>query len=158
MESFLFLIVPECADGWILANGLCEPATADSGQVLVCEVGRFWVKESSSCHPCHYTCRRCTGVGDNECSECFPDAVIYEASGEKFCFPKSLLPSVHYTVWLRRVYIGLAANVVLLILAGVILCLRERGCRWKTANKPIPPVVFDKMQYKLTANDSDSDN
>lgn len=149
-------IVTECKQGWVLLDGQCVKAEEVARIVRECPAGHF--SSEGACQPCHYTCRKCTGPNDYECSQCYPDAVVYSGTGENFCFPKSLLPSVNYTAWLYRVYLGLVLNGLFLVTAGVIIFIRERGCRLKSPKKPVTAKVLERMRYKLTADHSDSDN
>ncbi|KAF6210162.1 hypothetical protein GE061_013264 [Apolygus lucorum] len=146
----------ECFDGWSLLNGHCvksdDPLAVKMAES--CPPGEY--RTGEVCSRCHYTCKKCTGPNDYECTLCYADAVVYSTTGENFCFPKSLLPSVNYTVWLRRVYLGLLLNVFFLVSAGIVMYVRERGCRIK--NPKTTPKVLESIHYKLAADNSDSDN
>uniref|UniRef100_A0A224XK28 furin n=1 Tax=Panstrongylus lignarius TaxID=156445 RepID=A0A224XK28_9HEMI len=137
----------ECSPGYYLWQGHCE---------VKCPSGTY--ATNSVCTPCHYTCEHCTGTNDYECTQCYPDAEFYNVSSfESYCYPKSILPWLNYTKWYYITCIGLAINGILLVLGGILFYLR-RGCTFTKKKNNLQPTVINSVKYRLTNNDSDSDN
>ena len=70
---------------------------------------------SGVCNRCHYSCRHCFGSNDNECSQCFSDAIVHRNG---HCLAKELVEEVNS---LEKWYTAVA--VVFLCLCFVILTL-----------------------------------
>ena len=50
--------------------------TKNTSCVTACEEGKFWNIQNNSCDSCHYSCKKCIGLNDFECTSCF-DHVLY---------------------------------------------------------------------------------
>ena len=70
---------------------------------------------SGVCNRCHYSCKHCFGRNDNECSQCFSDAILHRNG---HCFARELVQEV---TALEKWYTAVA--VVFLCLCFVILTL-----------------------------------
>ena len=112
-ELLIICYFPECTDGLYLFNGIC---------VTSCPHNYFPAKELHQtkwlinlCSRCHYTCKRCVGPNDNECTECYSDAQLYRNG---HCYAEQLLQEIRS---LEKWYSAVA--VVFLSLCFVILIL-----------------------------------
>ncbi|XP_014244560.1 furin-like protease 1 isoform X2 [Cimex lectularius] len=134
----------ECSKGWFLINGRCEQ---------FCPFKTY--KHGEHCESCHYSCKSCSGPNDYECTECFPDALLYTSDFERFCYPKALLLTINYNKWYFRTFIAFSVNACIFIAIGFIFYFRSKGCRIKSNFLKISS--FDVVKYKLTNNDDEDD-
>lgn len=70
----------------------------------------------NQCLACHYTCRHCNGSNDYECTECFPDAVLFQTStSEYYCYPSNIVSDVLSEKWYFRMFLILCILLVVLV-------------------------------------------
>ncbi|XP_973131.3 furin-like protease 1 isoform X5 [Tribolium castaneum] len=113
-----------CPENLFLHKGRCIKSCPDGFYHLTLRRERPSEAEDLSpenntnrCLPCHYTCKKCTGPVDYQCSECFPDAQLVPVSStETFCYSASVASSIVADKWYIRVFVMLLIVSVLLVL------------------------------------------
>ncbi|XP_042210078.1 furin-like protease 1 isoform X3 [Homarus americanus] len=96
---------------------------------------------SLSCRPCHYTCRRCSGLQDYECTACWSDAELYNPSEDQnFCHPRILLNAYHSQQSWYMVLLIILLGLLVLVLILAVMVLRARRPSNRTSLK-INPVA-----------------
>uniref|UniRef100_A0A8D8M392 furin n=1 Tax=Cacopsylla melanoneura TaxID=428564 RepID=A0A8D8M392_9HEMI len=80
----------DCGAGYFLHNGQCT---------VKCPVGTYPDSKASLCQACHYSCKRCEGSNNDQCTLCYPDATLVNS----LCIPSILLEDLNTTLWYQRV-------------------------------------------------------
>lgn len=83
--------------------------------------------EKNVCLPCHYTCETCNGSNDYQCTSCYPDEILINASNdEKYCFPNAIRTKINAELWYFRVCLLLIVILVIIITGMILYVLHER--------------------------------
>nr|XP_024214340.1 furin-like protease 1 isoform X2 [Halyomorpha halys] len=135
----------ECSAGFILWNGKCEEK---------CPLGSFPIG-TMDCQQCHYTCQRCDGPNDYQCTGCFGDAELYTSDFESYCYPKSLHHAINFTKWYYRTCIILGINVIVFVIF-ILIYIRYKNKQGNSSNQAVSYI--ENVKYKLTQDDSDSES
>lgn len=114
------IIFTDCIDNWFLHNGYCFKNCPDGFYNLSTVSSDSLAEESednitNTCLPCHYTCKKCEGPVNTQCTECFPDAVLTTFSA---CYPYAVKVDLEANAWYPRV---VAMLVVLAVLITMVL-------------------------------------
>lgn len=124
-----------CASGYHLMAGRC---------INKCPEEAFFQgisNHTSSCLPCYYSCKTCSGPNDYECSSCFADADLDSEghNGQVFCRNKSLVARVLSTSrWYYILFLAFILNLVIII----ILVLYISRWRQKSSGANVIKQVF----------------
>ncbi|KAK7079009.1 hypothetical protein SK128_020597, partial [Halocaridina rubra] len=68
----------ECSEGRFIHDGLCISQCPD--KYYEWNSKAQGTTGSPRCQPCHYSCFKCSGPQDNECTKCRGDATLYKSS------------------------------------------------------------------------------
>ncbi|CAH0389779.1 unnamed protein product [Bemisia tabaci] len=138
----------ECGPGYYLYDGKCS---------VQCPVGTYPIT-SDSCQKCHYSCRKCSGSNDYECTSCYADATLTNIDeGASYCYPKSLIPSIDATKWYFRACIALAINCFLISMMSCYFLHRSYSFRRFNSLFPSRRKTKIPVHYKAaTHEESDS--
>lgn len=108
-----------------------------NGECMVrCPV-RTYPTNNGICFDCHYTCYRCNGPNDYQCTSCWGDADLTHVMGETFCYSKNIKSLLDDKTW------HTVATVLLIINIFLLLIFCKKGF-WPTNNKGM-----DNGDYKL---------
>lgn len=125
----------ECAFGYNIYNGEC---TVD------CPV-KTYANNDGVCSDCHYSCYKCNGPNDYQCTSCWGDADLTHALGQTYCYSKNIKHLLDDKTW------HIIATVLLIINIFVLLIFCKGGV-W-TRYKP----GLDHGDYRL-ANQIEGDD
>ncbi|KAL1454079.1 hypothetical protein WDU94_010366 [Cyamophila willieti] len=104
----------DCGAGYFLHNGKCT---------VKCPVGTYPDSIANQCQPCHYSCKRCAGSNNDQCTLCYPDATLHNS----LCVPSILLEDLNTTLWYQRVLQILYINLLILLLVALYNGWKHRG-------------------------------
>lgn len=121
----IFFSVLECIPNMLLHNGTCLSKCPhkfyDSRNDLNQNAEETNFPNSAKCLECHYSCKTCTGSMDYQCTQCFPDALLYNASSiESYCYPSRILTEVISEKWYYRVILVVIAWCLLSLILGFV--------------------------------------
>ncbi|XP_042210077.1 furin-like protease 1, isoforms 1/1-X/2 isoform X2 [Homarus americanus] len=129
----------ECQKNEYLYNGKCLKNCPDRHYAW--NPQEMGATGSLSCRPCHYTCRRCSGLQDYECTACWSDAELYNPSEDQnFCHPRILLNAYHSQQSWYMVLLIILLGLLVLVLILAVMVLRARRPSNRTSLK-INPVA-----------------
>ncbi|XP_060536836.1 furin-like protease 1 isoform X3 [Cylas formicarius] len=132
----------ECHPGFVLSNLTCLETCPD-GFYNSSRGAENSSLKSFACARCHYTCKKCNGSMDYQCTACFPDAVLYHLSRSvAHCYPKHLISEV-FSEWYYRVFTGLICIIILVLL---IVILSFAYLKRKTPKYVLIPSDFDETK------------
>uniref|UniRef100_A0A2S2NKX1 Furin-like protease 1, isoform 1-CRR n=1 Tax=Schizaphis graminum TaxID=13262 RepID=A0A2S2NKX1_SCHGA len=125
----------ECAFGYNIYNGECT---------VNCPV-KTYANNDGVCSDCHYTCYKCNGPNDYQCTTCWGDADLTHALGQTYCYSKNIKRLLDDKTWHIIATVLLIINIFILL----IFC---KGRAW-TIYKP----GLDHGDYRL-ANQIEGDD
>eukprot|EP00096_Caligus_rogercresseyi_P009027 TRINITY_DN2992_c0_g1_i2.p1 TRINITY_DN2992_c0_g1~~TRINITY_DN2992_c0_g1_i2.p1 ORF type:complete len:831 (-),score=194.74 TRINITY_DN2992_c0_g1_i2:755-3247(-) len=99
-----------CEEGFILHNGRCEKTCPSSYFAGVSNL-------KTTCVPCYYSCKTCSGPSDFECTSCFDDAKFMKESNDlKYCVNSSMMDLIFSSSkWYYILSIGLVINLIIVV-------------------------------------------
>ncbi|XP_025204350.1 furin-like protease 1, isoforms 1/1-X/2 isoform X1 [Melanaphis sacchari] len=101
----------ECALGYNIHNGECT---------VNCPV-KTYANSDGVCSDCHYTCYKCNGPNDYQCTTCWGDADLTHALGQTYCYSKNIKHLLDDKTW------HIIATVLLIINIFVLLIFCKGG-------------------------------
>lgn len=102
-----------CVSGYHLMAGRCTQKCPEEAYFQGIS------NNTSSCLPCYYSCKTCSGPNDYQCSGCFADADLDSEgkNGQIFCRNKSLVARVLSTSrWYYILFLAFVLNLVIIII------------------------------------------
>ncbi|CAG9759990.1 unnamed protein product [Ceutorhynchus assimilis] len=121
----------ECFSGQTLYNGTCLK-NCPEGYYDTENKLDIQTEKSAACAKCHYSCKSCTGSMDYQCTECFPDALIYKASSnENYCYSRQVMVEIVSSRWYYRVIFFALGLCVLFLILALIYCKKKQPGGYK---------------------------
>ncbi|CAH1714052.1 furin-like protease 1 isoform X3 [Aphis gossypii] len=96
----------ECAFGYNMYNGEC---TVD------CPV-KTYANNDGVCADCHYSCYKCNGPNDYQCTTCWGDADLTHALGQTYCYSKNIKHLLDDKTWHMIATVLLIINIFVLLI------------------------------------------
>ncbi|KAI5695615.1 hypothetical protein M8J75_000867 [Diaphorina citri] len=138
----------ECGPGYFLYDGKCT---------VKCPVGTYQDPIQNLCLDCHYSCKRCTGSTNDQCTLCYPDATLHRS----LCVPSILLEDLNTTLWYARLvnlfYVNLALMFGVALYIGYVNwgAVRKYVCRRRGSEVGLTRLRYSTRQEALQLSDSE---
>jgi len=125
--------IPNCAEArdsnWCLV--CLPPYLSHEGRCVVsCPVEGFYQGQSNrtaTCLSCYYSCRRCVGPNDNQCTGCFGDAELEATGNGGHCHNIGLMSKIlSSSKWYYVLSLGFLVNFFVVIVL-IMYILRRRA-------------------------------
>lgn len=86
-----------------------------NGECMVhCPI-RTYMTNDRLCSDCHYSCYRCNGPNDYQCTSCWGDAEFTYLMGQTFCYSKNIKSLLDNKTWNSVSIVLLTVNIFLLL-------------------------------------------
>lgn len=89
-------------------------------------------KQGVNCLPCHYTCKKCIGPLDYECSECYNDSNLYKlTNSESYCYPIRVINNINNEVWYHRLFNSISIIFICFVIVSIYLYIKRKRTKLK---------------------------
>lgn len=105
------------------------------------------------CGPCHFSCLKCRGPNDYDCTSCAPDSSVTteRTTNESYCLPKSNY--IHPPGFNRKIYIVLFIIVpATLIIFGLIVIFWILKCKLCGFNQNASQYIYNRIDFDAANN------
>uniref|UniRef100_A0A1Y1KWI5 furin n=1 Tax=Photinus pyralis TaxID=7054 RepID=A0A1Y1KWI5_PHOPY len=129
----------ECQVNYFMHNGRCYSECPEKFYAsFLDELGakKNMDKKMNVCLSCHYSCKRCSGSNDYQCTLCYPDAILMQVSSlEHYCYPNYVVTNTQLDKLYFKVYIFLWIMFGLFVIGVILYIIRERRLRNNLMNE-----------------------
>lgn len=134
----------ECSENRFMHAGQCVSSCPD--RYFVWDPKELGATGSQSCRPCHYSCLKCSGPQDYECTDCWGDSLLNTVTeNESYCHPRALLIAYRsQQSWYNHLLIVLIGLLVLVLILAVMVIRSHKMAQPRSlhisATNPIGPI------------------
>ncbi|XP_050537397.1 furin-like protease 1, isoforms 1/1-X/2 isoform X1 [Daktulosphaira vitifoliae] len=97
------------------------------------------------CADCHYSCYKCNGPNDYQCTVCWEDAELIHTLGQTFCYPKSIKRLLDDRTWHTYSTILLIINIILLLVFF--------KCKFCMSNNNLTDIANYRLANQIDGDD-----